>query len=296
LGFVSDSEVIRQYAGALFVPFIPYDEDYGLITVEAMQSSKAVLTTLDSGGVNELVRDGYNGRAVMPVVETIAEAMSMLIADRERTIQMGVNGKESVSHISWENTVSGLLREDAPCISRIRTRRKKIVGTTSFQISQPISGGQKRIYHLHRELARKADCVFVALSGNDTSQRVTLSPGFVERSVARSQKESLHIGELQAALKASIDDIAAIDGYRLNPDFIEALSEECSDADLVITSHPYLYHAIRDVYPGRLWYEAPNVEYDLKAAILPDSPQRDEYLKKVREVEHQCSRTRIKPA
>ncbi len=289
LGFINDSEIIRQYAGALFVPFIPYDEDYGLITVEAMQSSKAVLTTLDSGGVNELVRDGHNGRAVMPVVEAIAEAMSMLIADRERTIQMGTNGKESVSHINWENTVSGLLREDTPRISRIRTRRKKIVGTTSFQISPPVSGGQKRIYHLYRELARKADSVFVALSGSNTPKRTTLSPGFVERSIARSQKESLHIGELQSALMSSIDDIAAIDGYRLNPDFIEALSEECSDAEIVIASHPYLFHAIRDVYPGRLWYEAQNVEYDLKAAILPDSPQREEYLERVREVERQCS-------
>jgi len=195
-----------------------------------------------------------------------------------------------VSHISWQNTVSGLLRDDAPRTPRIRTRRKKIVGTTSFQISPPVRGGQKRIYHLHRELARKADCVFVALSGNDTSGRVTLSPGFVERSVACTQKESLHRDKLQAALMASIDDIAAIDGYRLNPDFIEALSQECRDADLVVASHPYLYHAIRDVYQGRLWYEAQNVEYDLKAAVLPKSPQRDEYLKQVREVERQCSR------
>jgi glycosyltransferase involved in cell wall biosynthesis len=31
------------------------------------------------------------------------------------------------------------------------------------------------------------------------------------------------------------------------------------------------------------------VEYDLKAAILPESPQRDEYLKQVKEVERQCS-------
>lgn len=294
LGFVNDSEIIRQYAGALFVPFIPYDEDYGLITVEAMQSSKAVLTTLDSGGVNELVIDGYNGKVVAPVAEAIAEAMNMFIADRERTIRMGMNGKESVSHINWQNTVSRLLREDANTKNlqpapAIRTRRKKIVGTTSFQISPPVSGGQKRIYHLHRELARKADCVFVALSGSNISQRAALFPGFVERSVARSQKESLRIGELQSALKASVDDIAAIDGYRLNPDFIEALSGECGDADLVIASHPYLYHAIRDVYQGKLWYEAQNVEYDLKAAILPESPRRDEYLEQVREVERQCS-------
>jgi glycosyltransferase involved in cell wall biosynthesis len=88
----------------------------------------------------------------------------------------------------------------------------------------------------------------------------------------------------------AIEDIAAIDGYRLNPDFIEALSRECIDADLVIASHPYLYRAIRDVYQGRLWYEAQDVEYDMKAAVLPESPQRKEYLERVREVESRCSR------
>jgi glycosyltransferase involved in cell wall biosynthesis len=300
LGFVTDSELLHQYAGALFVPFIPYDEDYGLITVEAMQSSKAVLTTLDSGGVNELVKDGHNGRAVLPDVEAIAEALKMLIFDPEHTIQMGLNAKESVSHINWPNMVFGLLREDGPRGPSIKTRRKKIVGTTTFQVYPPTGGGQKRIYHLNRELARKADVVLVTLSVhpallkkcgvNRTPQRVTISSGFVEVAVERSPEQNVHIGELQSLLMApAVEDIAAIDGYRLNPGFISALSKECKDADLVIASHPYLYRAIRDVYQGRLWYEAQNVEYDMKAAVLPESPQREEYLERVREVERQCS-------
>jgi len=289
LGFVTDSEILHQYAGALFVPFVPYDEDYGLITLEAMQSSKAVLTTLDSGGVNELVKDGHNGRVVLPDVEAIAEAMKMLISEPERTIEMGLNGRQSVSHINWHNTVFGLLREDTPSGLSIKARRKKIVGTTTFQVYPAIGGGQKRIYHLYRELGRRADVVFVTLSANPAPQRLTLSQGFVEIAVERSQKQNAHIKELQSLLMAPVEDIAAIDGYRLNPDFIGALSNECKDADLVIASHPYLYHAIRDVYKGRLWYEAHNVEYDMKSSILPESPLRNEYLERVREAERQCS-------
>ena len=290
LGFVTDSELLQQYAGALFVPFIPYDEDYGLITLEAMQSSKAVLTTHDSGGVHELVKDGHNGRVVLPDVEAIAEAIKMLTSDPEHTIQMGLNAKESVSHINWPNTVFGLLREGVPRGPSIKTRRKKIVGTTTFQVFPPTGGGQKRIYHLNRELARKADVVLVTLSGNRTPQRVNISSGFVEVAVGRSQKQNVHIGELQSLLMApAVEDIAAIDGYRLNPGFISTLSKECTDADLVIASHPYLYRAIREVYQGRLWYEAQNVEYDMKAAVLPESPQREKYLERVREVERQCS-------
>jgi glycosyltransferase involved in cell wall biosynthesis len=314
LGFITDSELLHQYAGALFVPFIPFDEDYGLITAEAMQSSKAVLTTLDSGGVNELVKDGHNGRAVLPDVEAIAEAMKMLISNPERTIQMGSNAKESVSHINWPNTVSGLLREDVRRGPSIKARRKKIVLTTTFQVYPPTGGGQKRIYHLYREWARKADVILVTLSGNPvrkssgalnpatergsiisngvnpTPQHVTISTGFVEVAVERSQKQNLHIGELQSLLMApAVEDIAAIDGYRLNPCFISVLSKECSDADLVIASYPHLYRAIRDVYQGRLWYEAQDVEYNMKAAVPPESPQREKYLEQVREVERQCS-------
>jgi glycosyltransferase involved in cell wall biosynthesis len=290
LGFVPDAEMVGQYAGALCVPFVPYDEDYGLITLEAMLSSKAVLTTLDSGGVNELVRDGVNGRAVPPEKDAIAAAMQDMIAHRDRTMQMGVNGRESVLPINWHNTVSALLREEGTRPAAVRVRRKKIVGTTTFSIYPPVGGGQKRIYHLYRELAPRAECVFVALSGNPSSQRVTLSQGFVEISVPRSQKLNRQIGELQSHLKASVDDIAAIDGYRLCPGYREILRRECADAEVVVASHPYLYHAVRDAHAGRLWYEAQNVEFDLKAAILPDSPRRDEYLERVREVECQCAR------
>ena len=290
LGFLTDSEIVQQYAGALFVPFIPYDEDYGLITVEAMQSSKAVLTTHDSGGVNELVEDGHNGRVVLPEVEAVAEAMKMLISGPENTIQMGLNGKGSVSHVNWPNTVFGLLREETTRRPSIKARRKKIVGTTTFQVFPPTGGGQKRIYHLNKELAQRADVVLVALSGNLTPKRVTLSSGFVEIAVERSQEQNKHIGELQSLLMApAVEDIAAIDGYRLNRSFIGALSKECKDADLVMTSHPYLYRALREVYRGRLWYEAQDVEYDMKAAVLPPSPYREEYLERVKEVERQCS-------
>ena len=64
LGFVTDIELVEYYSNALFVPFIPYDEDYGLITIEAMQSEKAVLTTSDAGGPMELVTHDVNGMIV----------------------------------------------------------------------------------------------------------------------------------------------------------------------------------------------------------------------------------------
>ena len=58
LGFVNDDEVSSLYADALAVPYVPLDEDYGLVTFEAMACGKPVITTHDAGGPLEFVVDG----------------------------------------------------------------------------------------------------------------------------------------------------------------------------------------------------------------------------------------------
>jgi len=90
LGRVTDAQAIDLYSAALFIPFIPYDEDYGLITIEAMKSQKAVLTTSDAGGVNEFVEHGVSGYSVAPEVDALSRAMTQLFAEPEKTRQMGM--------------------------------------------------------------------------------------------------------------------------------------------------------------------------------------------------------------
>ncbi len=114
LGHVPDKELLEHYARALFVPFVPYDEDYGLITVEAMASGKPLLTTTDSGGVLELVRHGENGLVAEPEPDSMARAMQELISKPEKTRQMGENARESVSGITWKNTIQALLGQKKP--------------------------------------------------------------------------------------------------------------------------------------------------------------------------------------
>ncbi len=293
LGFISDAGLVRQYAEALFVPFIPYDEDYGLITVEAMQSAKAVLTTTDSGGVKELVTDGFNGMVVAPDADSLAGAMTRLIADRANTIQMGRKAQDFASHINWPNTVSRLLRQDEGGTGRRHgspaAPRPKMVVATTFRVWPPLSGGKKRIFHLYKELSEKADIVLVTMtSSHPATCRKEIAPHLAEISITMSDKHLRRERALSARLAAPAGDIAAIKGYAFTPEFLAVLSRECREADVVIASHPYLYYAIREVYPGRLWYEAHNVEYDLKRMILPASPETNEYLEMVRTVEREC--------
>ena len=109
LGRITDTEIIKQYADALFVPFLPYDEDYGLITIEAMTAAKAVLTTTDAGGVNEFVENGKTGFSVEPEQGALTDAIKRLLSNRDATREMGRAAKRRVADISWPSTLSPLL-------------------------------------------------------------------------------------------------------------------------------------------------------------------------------------------
>jgi glycosyltransferase involved in cell wall biosynthesis len=111
LGAVSDSEKFRYYARALGVIFPPVDEDYGYITLEAMLSSKPVITCTDSGGPLEFVRDGKTGVVAAPTPQALAAAMDTLWEDRSRAKVMGEAGHKLYDSmdISWSNVVKKLL-------------------------------------------------------------------------------------------------------------------------------------------------------------------------------------------
>ena len=89
----------------------PYDEDYGYITLEAMLSSKPVITCRDSGGPLEFIRDGGSGHVVEPAPEAVAEAMMRLLENRSRAAEFGRAGRQEYLQkgISWEDVVEKLL-------------------------------------------------------------------------------------------------------------------------------------------------------------------------------------------
>lgn len=111
LGQVTEAEKIAFYASALAVFFGPFDEDYGYITLEAMLSSKPVLTCSDSGGPLAFVRDGETGRVLPPDPFAIAQAIDELYAHPEHAARLGRAARAyyRTLDISWERTVERLL-------------------------------------------------------------------------------------------------------------------------------------------------------------------------------------------
>lgn len=112
LDYVTQEEKFQLYADAKAVLFIPLDEDYGYITLEAMSAGKAVITAQDSGGPLEFVADRKTGIVAQPDPISIAYAIDQIAEDTNLAIQYGENGKKRLSgmNITWEHVVKELTK------------------------------------------------------------------------------------------------------------------------------------------------------------------------------------------
>jgi glycosyltransferase involved in cell wall biosynthesis len=108
-GAVSDDALVELYRGALCLVYVPFDEDYGLATLEGFLAEKAVVTARDSGGTLEFVRDGENGMVVEPDAEAIAAAVARLDVDRARAAALGQAGRAVAAAISWDGVIEHLV-------------------------------------------------------------------------------------------------------------------------------------------------------------------------------------------
>lgn len=110
--WISEEEKVELLADCLAAAYLPLDEDsYGYPSLEASHASKPILTTLDSGGVMELVRDGDNGYVADPDPLSIAMALDKFYAQRDETQRMGLRAAARLDelNISWAHVLERLL-------------------------------------------------------------------------------------------------------------------------------------------------------------------------------------------
>jgi glycosyltransferase involved in cell wall biosynthesis len=111
IGRVGDAEMLSYYANALGIFFGPLLEDYGFVTLEAMLSSRAVITCRDSGCPTFFIRDGETGFVTEPMSGCVADAINQLWADRGKARRLGRNGRDLYDslEITWDHIVASLL-------------------------------------------------------------------------------------------------------------------------------------------------------------------------------------------
>jgi glycosyltransferase involved in cell wall biosynthesis len=111
LGEVPDEEKRSWYARCAAVPFVPVDEDYGYVCLEAMCAGKPVITCTDSGGPLDFVVDGTTGAVTPPEVDALADAFDRVAGDLGVARDLGRAGRAAFEalDLSWPRTVQALL-------------------------------------------------------------------------------------------------------------------------------------------------------------------------------------------
>lgn len=109
VGRLTDAEMIDHLARCRAVVFPPYNEDYGFVTVESFMCGKPVVTCHDSGGPSEQVRHGENGFVTPPTPEALAEAMRVLMHDKNVCVRFGDAGFAYARTLTWPGAIQKLL-------------------------------------------------------------------------------------------------------------------------------------------------------------------------------------------
>jgi glycosyltransferase involved in cell wall biosynthesis len=108
-GRVDDERLADLYARCLAVYYAPVDEDFGMVPYEAFLSAKPVLTTADSGGPLEVVRDHQTGLVVAPQALDLANACAYLGEHVDEAKAWGRTGKALAERVTWGACVDALL-------------------------------------------------------------------------------------------------------------------------------------------------------------------------------------------
>lgn len=302
LGRVEDDELAALYGGAVAVPFVPYDEDYGLITVEAMAAGAPVVTVTDAGGPTEVVRHDVDGLVAAPTPEALGAALAELVTDPDRARRLGEAGRRRAARITWPTAIATILGPLAATGDQIspadgesdhrfaggvgratgRPRRRKVVVLTTFRVADRGHGGQLRSFHLYGSLARHLDVEIVSLTDGGEAGSTELAPGLVETAVPVSDAQRQAAEAMSLAVGIPVSDLAAGTEIELTPAYLRRLRRAARHADAVILAEPYLHPALAAAGIDLPFvYDAFNVEAELKADVLPPNPAGNAVLARV---------------
>lgn len=109
LGAITSDALVSHLATCRAVVFPAFEEDYGLVTIEAFASGKAVVACADSGGPAELVKDGQSGILCQPTAPSLAQALASLAADEALAERLGAGGARVAAELTWPRTLDRLL-------------------------------------------------------------------------------------------------------------------------------------------------------------------------------------------
>ena len=294
--------MLRLYANALAVLFVPQDEDFGYITVEAMLSHKPVIVCKDSGEPALLVNNGRTGFVVNPDPAEIAGAMGILAANRELAREMGEHAFHSAPSQSWDQVVQRLIEAGSqPAASASSDNHYTEQTSISLLVADnqvldpPVGGGRIRIYELYRHLAQlDFDITYIGAYDwpGPAYRDQMLASNFREIVTPLTQPHFARDRQYQRATggKTTID-VTIPKLLKYSPRFRRMAKEHGRRAEAVIISHPWVHPYVPRRPGQKLIYDAHNCEYIVKRQILSDTAAGRKLVEEVRELEKNLCRT-----
>jgi glycosyltransferase involved in cell wall biosynthesis len=288
LGFVNDKALVDLYSNALAVLYIPYDEDYGLITFEAMKSKKPLITASDSGGPLEFVKDSVTGYIVPPDPKKLAVKINHLVEHPEEARILGSRAFHAVQDITWERLVARLI--DTNIVRQYK--RSKILVLCTYSCYPPRGGGQHRLYNLYSLLAKNFDVTICSIiESNKPYQNLLLENGLRQICIPQTREHAEAQWEAERRTGVNLYDVCMIDLIEMSNDYVQTARNLINESDIIIFSHPYLFGLIKYVEKNkRVVYESHNIEYLLKRDYI----QNQVISTKIREIEKEaCTKSDI---
>lgn len=290
LGDVSEEKLLELYARSIAVLYTPYQEDYGLITVEAMKSGKPVITTSDAGGPLEFVQTGVNGWIADPDPKSLAEAINSILHSDSKLEEMSRHARATVQHISWRNTVTEILKPYQYWPLRQRRESgepRRVTMLVPYPVFPPRSGGQRRVAGIATELSKIYDVHILSLGRfNTPPENIELNSQLHEIRIPMAPAHARKQWEFEKSIGETVSDAALPKLLPLTPNYMRALEHYADCSDIIICEQPYMFPHIPKSERIRLTvYSSQNFEYRLKAPILSQSASGRQLLADTRRAE-----------
>lgn len=172
------------------------------------------------------------------------------------------------------------------------SRPTKLTVGSTFPIHPPRSGGQLRIFELYRRVAADFPVDVIALAQpHEPTREHELAPGLHEVLIPRSEAHARAEANMQGEAGLPIGDIAFTQLHGLTPAFANAVRSSAEPGGVLVASHPYALPALSSACATLpVWYDAHNVEVDLKRSMLEGTRSARRLLAATRHVERAACR------
>jgi len=284
LGRISDEEIEKEYANALAVPFVPINEDYGYVTLEAFRSKKPVITCKDSGEPANLVIDEETGFVCEADPMQLANKIDFLYQNKQLAKQMGERGFESISHITWDRVVKNL-------VNASNNYDEDVLVLDMQPIDPPVGGGRLRLLGLYHNLGADLNTLYIGSYDwrGESFRDHMLSDTLREIDIPLSDEHFKESEALSSVLGYNIIDLMFHKMGYLSKDYLNQVIYHIKHNRIVVFSHPWVYPLVKEHLTKEHFvvYDSHNVESYLRYTLLAENQQAFDVIKEVIDIEYE---------